>query len=178
MSLNYKILNPKRNIYYSIGIPVGAVLLIPVFPLYERTLIHPIFLAFLLLIISALTTLADRSHYQSTYSLTPKWSLFFCAATNMFMYGFTSLTLFLALNFYGGPNTQLTEDYPIIERVANPTRGGLYYPIFTVQLRNGQREVPFHNSYFPTMEIYSKVQLTTRPGLFGFTVITDKELVE
>ena len=172
--------NKWLNAYYSLIVIIGLALLVWEIFVYRMTIIPIGILIMLMITVSFLALLLEWQRYDKTYDA-GSFSIFYCYLTCLFSWGGIACSIFMLTNYYYPEDITKQEKFQIVAR--SSMSGGKGHrserqPLFSIDYHGQKKEIVFGHQYYPTMDDYNFIELTTKKGFWGFTIIKDKELLK
>lgn len=172
-----KNLKTRKSVY---AIFIGLALMVWEIMLYRKTLI-PLYVPVLVITVTgSLTYFLIKNHYKRTYQLDGE---FMPVIQSFLSVGFISCFLFMAANYYLADDENVTKkEFRIVEKseMSGSRRGfrsRRQQPLIKIHYKGREHNLVFGSGFRKQAKDSDRVELTLKPGLFGFEVIEKQTLI-
>ncbi len=173
--MKYKVLNPKRNKYYSIAIIIALALISVHIYIYQLTIINPWIYVLVAGITGIISSRLDLNNYTNTYQGNNLG--FWAFIVNTVIWGFTIVFLFSFTNFYITNSSPEEHTLSIIKTGKIGTRNG-GNPTALIEIRGKRKELVFSRKMRKQLTQSKEIRLYTEKGIWGFEVIKEQRLIK
>jgi hypothetical protein len=168
----------KWKKYYFLSFMIGLVLAIYEISLFRRTVIQLWIPLIITLTIGTIAFVINRKHFNLTNN-SKGW--FFPLFQNIVSWGFISVYLFSATNYYLADNEVKNLEFDIKSKssmIGSKGNRDARKPLVTIDYFGFKKELVFTYEDTKKVESASKVSLTVRKGFFGFDILDHFDTVD
>lgn len=175
-----KIIIKKNKAIYLLLMLFGIACFLSSLFLYGSTVVTSLIYVPIILLGGVLGVQFDKIRYGFTYKLEGfAASLGAFGQHSFFLGGFFCLVFFGSNYYLSSSSTELNE-YPIKDRKVHISSGSKRTvgksPVFTILIDQRDKELTFDKKYLKDFDAFTSIDVTSRKGLFGLTIVVDKKL--
>ncbi len=161
---------------------LGLLLMIWEITIYRITVIDYKILLLLIFSVSSIFTILDFNAFENTFEIEgSKLKLYFLAfIQNTVSWGFIACSTLVLSNYYlATDEITSTRQFDIIDRSSMPgpeKRRSERKPLIRIDYDGKRKELVFPHEYYPELEAYKRVTITTKKGFCNFDIIVQQNL--